>query len=140
MKFRQNSLLFYQSEILYTVVTVLCLSFIPMWGIELSLLFAFPLVILMLITPKLHNEFISINEHGISCNKAGVLLWEYDWNQIYTLKKSSRFLMPSIEVVTYSGHRESGQYIATNHYFQLGRAARKALTQFYTSKGDSLNQ
>lgn len=94
----------------------------------------------MLVTPELHKEFISINEYGISCHKAGIQLWSYDWNSIAKLKKSSRFLMPSIEVLTYSRHGEPEQYTVTNHYFQLGRAARIALTQFYTSKDNALNQ
>ena len=126
-------MLFYQSEIFYIVMTMLCLALIPMLGLGLSLLYAFPFVILLLVSPKLHQEFIEINEKGISCRKAEALLWEYAWDSIAELKESSRFLMPSIEVITYNRCGKPEQYALSDHYFQLGREARKALKRYYST-------
>ena len=102
MIFRKDSLLFYQSEIFYIVMAILCLTLVPMLVGEISLLYLFPFLVLMLVNPQLHNEFIAINETGISCQKSGKQLWAYEWLSIAELKRSSRFLMPSIEVIAYN--------------------------------------
>lgn len=131
MMFRKNTLLFYQSEIFYFVMAILCLALFPMLGLGLSLLYVFPFAVLMLVNPKLHNEFITINEIGISCQRSGIQLWAYEWDTIAGLKRSSRFLMPSIEVIPYNKCGEPEQFAMSNHYFQLGRAARKAVKRYY---------
>ena len=99
MIFRKNALLFYQSEIAYIITAVLCLTLIPTTGVGLCLLYMIPFIILILINPILHNEFIEINENGISCRKSDKQLWEYGWNSVAELRKSSRFLLPSIDVI-----------------------------------------
>ena len=69
MMFRKDSLMFYQSEIFYVVMAILCLTLVPMLVGDISLLFLFPFLVLILVNPQLHNEFITINETGISCQK-----------------------------------------------------------------------
>lgn len=140
MTFRKDSLLFYQSEIFCIVMAILCLSLIPTIGFGLSLLCIFPVVILMLVNPKLHNEFITINEIGIACQKSGIQLWTYEWDSIAELKRSSRFLMPSIEVIVYNEFGKPQQFAVSNQYFQLGCSARKAVKQYYKLIDNSLNQ
>lgn len=129
--FRKNALLFYHSEIIYVVMVLLCLTLIPIYGIVLSLLFAFPFVILILVNPKLHNEFIVIQEKGISCQKAGKQLWEYSWENIAELRKSTRFRMPSLEIIAYNKYGEKEQFALPNHYFQLGKAARCSIKKYF---------
>lgn len=130
MMFRQNSLLFYQSEFIYIVMATLCLAFIPLLGVGLSLLYMSPLIVLALVNSKLHNEFIIINEQGISCQKSGKQLWACNWDKIAELKKSSRFLMPAIEVIKYDSCGNPEQFAMSNHYFQLGKTAKKAINQY----------
>lgn len=131
MIFRKDSLLFYQIEIVCVVMVIVCLIVTPILGIELSLLCMLPFVILLFINPKLHNEFITINGTGISCQKSGKQLWLYEWASIARLRKSSRYLMPAIEVIAFNIHGESEQFAVPNHYFQLGRVAKKAITRYY---------
>lgn len=138
--FRKDSLLFYQSEIFYIVIAILCLTLIPILGVEISLLYMFPFIVLILVNPKLHNEFITIDEAGISCQKSGKQFWAYEWDCIAELKRSSRFLMPSIEVIAYNKFEESERFALPNQYFQLGRTAREALKRYYTPTEHSLNQ
>lgn len=140
MIFRKDSLLFYQSEIFYIVIVILCLTLIPILGIEISLLYMFPFIVLILVNPKLHNEFITIDDTGISCQKSGNQLWAYGWDCIAELKRSSRFLMPSIEVVAYNKYGESERFALPNQYFQLGRTAREAIKRYYKPTEHPLNQ
>ena len=131
MIFRKNSLLFYQSELMYIVFLIICFTLIPTLGLYLSLLYAFPFVVLMLVNFKLHNEYIIINEVGISCQKSGKQLWEYEWHNIAELRKSARYLLPSIEIITFNEHGEVERFALPNHYFQLGKAAREAIKRYY---------
>lgn len=139
MIFRKDSLLFYQSEIFCIAMTILCLALIPILGEEISILFMLPFIILILVNPKLHNEFITINETGISCQKSGKQLWAHEWGCIAELKRSSRFLMPSIEIITYNKRGESERFAKPNQYFQLGRIAREAIKRYYKPTEQSLN-
>ena len=137
MTFRQNSLLFYQSEIFYIVMGILCLPLFPMLGAGLTLLYVFPFVLLMLVNPKLNNQFITIDEFGISCHKSEIGLWAYEWDHIAELRRSDRFMLPSIEVITYDGSGQPEQFALHGHYFQLGRTARKAIDKYYNLMKDS---
>ena len=91
-----------------------------------------PFPVLIFVNPKLYNEFITINETGISCQKSGKELWAYTWDRVAELKRSSRFLMPSMEVIAYNKYGESEHYAQANHYFQLGKTAREAVRRYYT--------
>lgn len=139
MTFRRDSLLFYQSEIAYIIMITLSLCLFPILGKELMLFYLLPFIVLLLVNPKLHNEFIIINENGISCRKSGKQLWSYEWESIAELRKSSRFLMPTIEVIAYNKCGKPALFSQPNHYFQLGRTAKKAIMQYYTSTKHSSN-
>lgn len=130
MTFRKNALLFYQSTICYIVFLLLCAALIPAVGLFLSVLCSLPFVVLLSINPKLHNEFITIDETGISCKRAKAQSWEYSWDNIAFLKTSSRFLMPSIEVIPYDQFGKPELFSLPNHYFQLSRSAKKAMRQY----------
>lgn len=131
MVFRKESLLFYQSGIFYVVMAMLCLALVPILGEAMALLCMTPFIVLILVNPKLHNEFITINEIGISCEKSGELFWAYEWDSIVELKRSSRFLMPSIEVIAYNKCGGTEYFGVSNQYFQLGKAAREAIKRYY---------
>lgn len=138
MTFRKKAILYYELEIFCIVMMPLCLGLIPLLGLGLSLLSALPFVVLLLANPKLYNEYITMNELGITCRKAGVQLWAYDWDSVACLKKVSRFRVPSVEVIAYNKSGNPEQYCIPDHYFQLGRAARRALRQYYKSEENSL--
>jgi len=138
MIFRKDSLLFYQSEIIYIIISVLCLTIIPILGLGLSLMYMFPFVVLILINPKLYNEYITMNATGISCQKSGKQLWAYEWDSIVELKRSSRYLLPSVEIIVYDKNGKPEQFARTNHYFQLGRTAKEAIKRYSGDKGTVL--
>lgn len=139
MMFRKDSLLFYQGEVFYIAMVILCFTLMPILWLEMSLLCMFPFIVLIFVNPKLHNELIIINETGISCQKSGKQFWVYGWDSIAELKRSSRFLMPSIEVIAYNKYGESERFALPNQYFQLGRTAREALKRYYKPTEHSLN-
>ncbi|MGM9603125.1 MAG: hypothetical protein ACI3W5_16255 [Faecousia sp.] len=131
MTFRKNSLLFYQRTVFCGLFVLLFLVLIPLYGLGLSLLCAFPFVVLVLVSPLLEKECITINEDGIKCHKLGTQLWAFKWNEIAGLRRSSRFLLSSIEVITYSKSGKPEPFGTYDHYFQLGKKARKAVNQYY---------
>lgn len=130
MVFRKNSLLFYQGQIFYIIMAILCIVcgfFLDVW---ISLLCALPFVFLITINPKMHSEIIIIDETGILCQKSKNQLWKYEWEDIAELKKTSRYLLPSIEIIAYNKRGKSEQFAKPGHYFQLCKVAKKAIAQF----------
>lgn len=67
---------------------------------------AVPPLIVALVSPKLDREYITIYEWGISCKEGDRLRWSFDWAHIAELRRSSRFRLPSVEVIPYDA---SGQ-------------------------------
>lgn len=134
MIFRKDSFLFYQGVIMYIVVAILCLALIPVLGLSLSLILIIPFVVLIFANTGLHNEYIVMDEKGISCYKSGKDLWGYRWNSVAELRKSNRFLMPSIEVIVYNKCGAPEPFAHPNEYFQLSRSAKKAIKQYYNQQ------
>lgn len=132
MTFRKNALLFYESQICYFVFGLMSCMIIPFWGLGWALVLAALFVVLLLINPKLHCELITINELGISCHKAGKQLWYFEWHNIVKLQRSSRFRMPSIEIILKNTPIMQNSIYSSDYYFQMGIAAKKAIEQYYT--------
>lgn len=136
MTFRKDELLFKEQIITCCVMFALCVALIPLdnFGIfhYISLLF----VLLIALTPVLHNTFITIDASGVICTKRGNVLWSYRWEDVVKLKKSSRYRMPSVEIVTEIAGNEATPYEYSEHYFQLGRKARQAISMHYVAEED----
>lgn len=140
MTFRKDSLLFYQDTVIYVIFILSFLAIIPFSGLGLPLLCAFPFVVLLLVNKKTYNEWITINADGIICQESGTQFCAFKWNEIAELRKSSRFLLPSVEVITYSKSGEPEPFGTYDHYFQLGKEARKAVAQYYKPIENLRNQ
>ena len=125
MVFRKDSLLFFQSEIFY--IAVMMLGFACPLGSTLSFLCVSFSAVFIAITPRMHGEYMTINETGISCWESGSRLWGYEWKEITALKKGSRYMLPSIEILVYDKNGMPETYAAPGHYFQLDRKARFAV-------------
>lgn len=158
MTFRKDSLLFREHQIGFFAFAILCLVCIPILKIFnisedtlaeviLSLCFFLGFLlfgVLAMISSKQHNEFVTVNESGISCHKAGKLLWQYEWNEILALKRSQRYKLPSIEIVVQSpcigldSCREIENARCSGDYFQLSRAAKEAIERYYKSRENAL--
>ena len=130
MTFRKNSLIFYESQIVYIVFALLCLTMISVYGFVISFLFSGLFLILIFVNPRLYNEFVTINEIGVSCCKSGKIIWQYEWDDIEKLQKSSRYLMPSLEIVI-CDTKNTDSKVLTGHYFQLGKTAKQAIDKYY---------
>lgn len=87
--------------------------------------------------PKFYNEFITIDEHGISCQKAGKPLWCYDWSKIVELRKSNRYLTKSIEVIVYDKFGKPEPYALPDQYFLLGKTAKEAIKRYYKPRTEN---
>lgn len=135
MTFRKNATNFYQSEFIYifTVLLSLVLIFIPAFN-EIQIIFivsACLFALLAVINPKLYNEFITIDETGISCRRADKILWSYHWDEIAQLKKGQRFLHPSVEVIVFDKQGNKEPFAGADKYFQLSKSAKTAIKKYY---------
>ena len=131
MTFRKNLFLYYEMNIYSAVLLMACLFLIPVIGMIVSLLCTLPFMMLLLLSAKLCDEFIAIDEMGISCYKSKELLWTYAWKEIAELKRSSRFRLPSVEIIRYDANGKKEPFAMSNEYFQLSSAAKKAIKQYY---------
>lgn len=135
MTFRKNTTNFYQSEFIYifTVLLSLVLIFIPAFN-EIQIIFivsACLFALLAVINPKLNNEFITIDETGISCCRADKILWSYQWDEIAQLKKGQRFLHPSVEVIVFDKQGNKESFAGADKYFQLSKSAKTTIKKYY---------
>jgi hypothetical protein len=133
MTFRKNRLLLIQYEIACSAAAAVCtaLIFIDQLGVMPYGVLCF--ACFTVIGPLLYNELITIDDVGITCCKKGKCLWSHSWESIVELKKSSRYLLPSVEIVS----NDLGMYENSGHYFQLSRPARRALERFsHSTKSD----
>lgn len=135
MTFRKNATNFYQSEFIYifTVLLSLVLIFIPAFN-EIQIIFivsACLFALLTVINPKLHNEFITIDETGISCRCADKFLWSYQWKEVAQLKKGQCFLRPSVEVIVFDKQGNKDPFAGADKYFQLSKSAKTAIKKYY---------
>ena len=131
MSFRKEALLFCQTNIVCGIIAILFLFLSPILGWLLSWTCFILFIILILINPLFFSEYIIIDEKGISCKQASKLLWEYGWENISELKYSSRYRMPSVEILTKNKSKEYEQIVSAHSYFQLCRTAKKAIDQYY---------
>lgn len=131
MTFRKNSLFFWEIEIFVIVMAILCFLLIPTIGFVIPLLNALLFVILALTIPKLQNEFITIDETGISCEQAGKQCWSYEWTCVAELRKCTYLRRPALEVIVYDKNGSPNQYALPNQYFQLSKTAKVALKQYH---------
>lgn len=137
MSFRKNSLMFFENQLLLVLFTLLSVFLIPFLGALLPISLALVFSVLIIVNTRIQNEYITINDIGIMCHKAGNLQWEYKWTDIASLQLSSRFRMPSIEILVYST-KTSAQAQLSGDYFQLCRVAKDALREYYCPNGKSL--
>lgn len=137
--FRKNEILYHHVRLTCLIMVLCSLGTIPLPGSGFTLLCAIPFVIILLVNPKLENEFITIDETGIRCEKSGTQLWAYEWDRIAALKKGIELRARSVEVITYCKSGEPEPYSLPGHYFQLSRSAKKALKQYYKPQNHSQN-
>ena len=131
MTFRRDDLLFREQIITNCIMFVLCVALIPLDRLGVFPYISLLFILLIASTPFVHNEFITIDAFGAVCKKRGEVLWSYRWEDIVRLKKSSRYRMSSVEIVTEIVSNEGTPYEYSEHYFQLGRKARKAIKMYY---------
>ena len=85
------------------------------------------------------NEFILIDETGISCYKSNKLLWKCTWDSIAKLKRGSYYKWPGVAVLLYDKNGIPEEYEYSGRNFHLCRVAKEALEKYYYSQGKSLD-
>lgn len=143
MTFRKDSLSFYANYVICSMFVISSLAIIPIMGLVVAIICMFPFAVLLIMNHKLKNEFITVNENGISCHNSKKQLWAYEWDDIYQLRSVSHYRLPAIGVATYYKYAKCGEpdfYIAPNCYFQLGKKAKEALALYNSYTVHLLNQ
>ena len=129
MRFRKYSIMFMEHIVICCLVATVCIALIPIDPHRVLPVVSFAIFVFLAFAPVLYDEYITIDDEGIACTRRKKLLWEYRWDEIRYLKKGSRYRAPSIEIVTDNCVDGAIPYDYSQHYFQLGRTARKALKQ-----------
>ncbi len=138
MTFRKDSLLFFSHLCMHCFMAVICIVLIPVDQFGLLPFLSLMFLVFAALSPIVHNEFVTVDNGGILCRKRGKVIWEYKWDNIVKLKRSSRYRMPSVEIVTDDNASAVVPYDFSVHYFQLGNAARKAIEQYCKLKENGL--
>ena len=73
------------------------------------------------------NEFILIDETGISCYKSNRLEWKCTWDSIAKLRKCTWDRWPGVRLVLYDKKGIPDEYGYRKREFQLCRTAKEAL-------------
>ena len=123
MVFQKNSLLFFESQIIYILLSVSSAFIIPVLDIGTWILFFIPLLVLTLINPLFFREYIKIDEKGIKCFNSKGTLWEYEWSSISDIRRGSRYRLPTVEL--YTENIDNNEPNLPVNYFQLGKSAKK---------------
>ena len=134
MTFRKHSTMFIEHLCWLCIMVIICIVCLPIDQFGIMPFFALCFIIFATLMPVIHNEYVTVDNEGIRCKKKGKVMWDYAWENIIELKKGSRYRRQSVEIVV----DEYANYIGLNgfseHYFLLGRTARKAITLYYKSR------
>ncbi|MBE6747811.1 MAG: hypothetical protein E7557_01105 [Ruminococcaceae bacterium] len=129
MFFRKQEILFIETIIFLCMLlsaSLFILSF-DFWYFLLSF-FGFLLVLtLCIISPE---EYILIDDTGISNHLKNDCLWKYSWDEIADLRISKRYRQKAIEIFLKST-KEEDKLEYSHNYFQYGKKAKKALAIYY---------
>ncbi|MBE6751193.1 MAG: hypothetical protein E7556_01560 [Ruminococcaceae bacterium] len=129
MSFRKDELFFIQTRI--GLGLYLLLSFFIIYLDYFFSLFGFlSAFILLFIFNKGSEEYIFMNERGISCYFKNDCLWKYSWDEIADLRISKRYRQKAVEIFLKSAKDEEKVEYSYN-YFQYGKKAKKALATYY---------
>lgn len=134
MTFRKDSILFAEHLSACCIMVVVFSVLLLISHEWIMALFALCFVVFAALMPVVHNEFVTVDNEGIRCANKSKEIWKYTWKDIIKLKRSSRYRMPSVEIVIDEHANEVIPYDYSMHYFQLGKIARRAIAQYYKSK------
>ena len=126
MTFRKKGPMFVEDTCCLCIIAIICIVCLPIDQVGILPFFALCFILLAALMPVVHNEYITVDNRGIRCTKKGNIMWEHTWENIAELKRVFRGGRKSVEIITNNG--------SSGHYFQLGRAARKAISLYYGTK------
>lgn len=140
MTFRKCSAMFREEVASCSILTLVSLAMIPFIGLGIPLLFMLLSAFLGSMIPKSYEEWITIDENGIACQKLGKQIWMYKWNEIVMLKKGTRFRWPSVEIITYDKYGNPELYGLPDRYFLLGKKAKTAINTYCPAELNKLKK
>lgn len=134
MTFRKNATLFYQITIYCIFIAIaglLLFVFVRLWLLPVC---SAVMALVAWSNFRSFDEFITMNEDGVTCEKAGKQLWGYDWESIAELRKGTHFRTKAIYIIGYDKFGKPEPYPQLDRYFLLGKAAKEALKRYYAPK------
>ena len=136
MKFRRSRAAFIGGPLLIfgTILMFVLQVYIMDFNMWLSLTAVVSGITGLLICIYMDNEYINIDEKGITCRKKNVLLWSFAWDEIEALKLM-RGSFPKVYVVLKSSDDNVVTLEEKGLYFEYRHIAKKALGK-YCSKSE----
>lgn len=105
MTFRKDSISFLRERIILIISSFVSLAALPVVGWQFTLAFVLFFCFFIWLSPKMYNEYLTINDVGISCCKSKKQIWAYEWDAIARLQRSSRYCLPSMEIMIETVYR-----------------------------------
>lgn len=134
MTFRKNSIMLIQHLCWFCIMAIICLALLPIDQFGVMPFFALCFIMFAALMPAVHNEYITMDNEGIRCTQKGKVIWSHTWENIIDLKMGFRYWRRSVEIVVDEHANDIGLNGFSEHYFLLGRTARKAITRYYKFK------
>ena len=140
MTFQKDYLQVRMQRICCIIIALICPILVLFAELEIwlvSVFFALLSIVCLLGASKLYDEYITINENGISCSRKGTQIWAYAWDDIVALQRGTRYSQPSMDIIVPSpcraldSCREIPGARGSGHYFQLSKTAKQALALYY---------
>lgn len=130
------SSIFYWAYLIYLFVRCLKEN-ISFGAIEILLLMCIFFMFWMFLWEDF-NEFILIDEIGITCYKSNKLEWKCKWDSIAKIKRGTYYRWPGVRVLLYDKNGMPEEYEYCGRNFNLCRTAKEALEKYYYSQGKRL--
>ena len=137
MRFRQNAIAWVEMQaflIFLIVISLVVMLFSNRFDTLSIVILTATIVVGVWGCYCLGNRYIIIGEKGISCNNSRGICWEFQWNEITELKRSTQFRNPAIIVVPNTEYLRNREGVnRATYYFQLSKKAKLAL-EFYSTR------
>lgn len=138
MTFRRNYRTRIEGRIIVAVMILMCLGLLlfSLYKGEAEILLFLILmsiasILTIIIGYSCFNDYITIDENGISCKRKSELIWSFKWDEIAQIKKCNVNRHRGVALITYNKRGEPEcSFENGGHDFELCKKAKQALQNY----------
>lgn len=93
-------------------------------------------MLLLLYGLRNFDEYVTVDEKGITCEKKGEILWQYAWFEIAYLLIGAENRSPGVHIILKVDCQDKRFYPQPKGSFQLTKASREALNSYCRKEKD----